>query len=77
MHCQDEVIRWHDGSTTPIGPHMTITFEGKDDVFMARYDQWDLLNGSIYGDTVSLMDIDHIMGIQNGHIIGIQLVYYS
>ena len=41
------------------------------------YDQWDLLNGSIYGDTVSLMDIDHIMGIQNGHIIGIQLVYYS
>ena len=35
------------------------------------YDQWDLLNGSIYGDTVSLMDIDHIMGIQNGYTIGI------
>lgn len=27
---KDEVIRWHDGSTTPIGPHMTITFEGKE-----------------------------------------------
>lgn len=90
LHWQDEVIQWHDGSSTPIGPHLTITFEGKDDVFVGIrrswgvairskimvYDQWDLLNGSIYMG-ISLMDVDHIMGIQHGHIIGIQSVYYS
>ena len=73
-------MRWFGGTmaaplrSVPIWP---LRSRGRTMFSWRGYDQWDLLNGSIYGDTVSLMDIDHIMGIQNGHIIGIQLVYYS